>query len=153
MEIMNISRKNIDIEIEEPPSQIYEISENFQNVHISINRNRLFISGMFNKIRIGENLGMVKVIGVSNELIIERNYNRWIELTGVDNNLIVMEDVSDQEHPNDRRDCCVVCLQEYSLDRKTVEILPCQHILHKTCFIEYKKFFDFCPICKQNANN
>lgn len=42
---------------------------------------------------------------------------------------------------------CVVCMTEYNND-ETLITLPCFHIYHKDCILEWFKTNDTCPLCK-----
>ena len=49
-------------------------------------------------------------------------------------------------HHNTRE--CSVCLSQYNKN-DLILILPCQHIYHKVCVIEWLKRNSTCPLCKQ----
>jgi len=50
---------------------------------------------------------------------------------------------------------CVICLDEYNSgdkDEKKFILLPCKHIFHKDCILEYLKNYNYkCPICRKDC--
>jgi hypothetical protein len=49
----------------------------------------------------------------------------------------------------DDKDCCI-CLSEFEDDCE-VSILMCNHILHKDCMIEWGKYKQSCPVCREEV--
>lgn len=47
----------------------------------------------------------------------------------------------------DDKDCCI-CLCDFD-DECEVSILICNHILHKDCMIEWGKYKQTCPVCRE----
>ena len=50
---------------------------------------------------------------------------------------------------NNEPDMCSICLEEYNSTTK-ICILPCGHIHHKKCILEWYKKDKSCPICRIN---
>jgi hypothetical protein len=49
----------------------------------------------------------------------------------------------------DDKDCCI-CLNDFEDDCE-VCILMCNHILHKDCMIEWGKYKQSCPVCREEV--
>ena len=49
----------------------------------------------------------------------------------------------------DDKDCCI-CLSDFDDDCE-VSILLCNHILHKDCMIEWGKYKQSCPVCREEV--
>jgi hypothetical protein len=49
----------------------------------------------------------------------------------------------------DDKDCCI-CLNDFDDDCE-VSILNCNHILHKDCMIEWGKYKQSCPVCREQV--
>jgi len=49
----------------------------------------------------------------------------------------------------DDKDCCI-CLNDFEDDCE-VSILLCNHILHKDCMIEWGKYKQSCPVCREQV--
>jgi len=49
----------------------------------------------------------------------------------------------------DDKDCCI-CLCDFDDDCE-VSILMCNHILHKDCMIEWGKYRQSCPVCREEV--
>jgi hypothetical protein len=49
----------------------------------------------------------------------------------------------------DDKDCCI-CLTDFDDDCE-VSILMCNHILHKDCMIEWGKYKQSCPVCREEV--
>ena len=49
----------------------------------------------------------------------------------------------------DDKDCCI-CLSEFEDDCE-VSILMCTHVLHKDCMIEWGKYKQSCPVCREEV--
>jgi len=49
----------------------------------------------------------------------------------------------------DDKDCCI-CLNDFD-DECEVSILMCNHILHKDCMIEWGKYKQSCPVCREEV--
>ena len=49
----------------------------------------------------------------------------------------------------DDKDCCI-CLCDFD-DECEVSILLCNHILHKDCMIEWGKYKQSCPVCREEV--
>ena len=47
----------------------------------------------------------------------------------------------------DDKDCCI-CLNDFDDDCE-ISILTCNHILHKNCMIEWGKYKQSCPVCRE----
>ena len=43
---------------------------------------------------------------------------------------------------------CVICYENFD-ENSTIYNLVCNHIFHKKCLLEWSKYSDFCPICKE----
>ena len=69
---------------------------------------------------------------------------------GVDINLLnslestVLKDVS---HLEEDKKQCVICMEDFK-DGDEVIYVPCLHVFHKDCLLEWFKRHDDCPICK-----
>jgi len=49
----------------------------------------------------------------------------------------------------DDKDCCI-CLNDFD-DECEVSILNCNHVLHKDCMIEWGKYKQSCPVCREEV--
>jgi hypothetical protein len=52
--------------------------------------------------------------------------------------------------PQDKKSC-VICLEDYK-ENDTILTIPCYHIFHKKCVIDWFKNDNTCPICKFKIN-
>lgn len=46
-------------------------------------------------------------------------------------------------------DSCSICLEKFSII-DVIKELPCRHIFHKKCLLQWLKKSDFCPLCKND---
>ena len=73
------------------------------------------------------------------------NMNQGIEPNLLNNlNVTIIQDVSKLEKEKDN---CVICLENYKNGDKVI-YLPCLHVFHKDCLLEWFRDHNFCPICK-----
>ena len=71
------------------------------------------------------------------------------------NNLVATK-IDDVSKLDNEKNNCIICLEDFKHGDEVIN-LPCLHIFHKTCLLEWFKQHDFCPICKfklthQNMN-
>ena len=60
-----------------------------------------------------------------------------------------IEDVNKLKKENKE---CSICFSEF-INNEEILFLPCVHIFHKYCIIEWFKAHDICPICKYKLSN
>ena len=69
---------------------------------------------------------------------------------GVDPNIIDSLEVSkmnDVSHLNDEKKQCLICLEDFKNGDEVI-YLPCLHVFHKDCLLEWFREHNYCPICK-----
>ncbi|RAL53935.1 hypothetical protein DM860_004406 [Cuscuta australis] len=49
-----------------------------------------------------------------------------------------------EKEPNS---CCLICAKEFELDGE-VKILPCKHVFHSDCILQWLEMKSTCPVCK-----
>jgi hypothetical protein len=47
---------------------------------------------------------------------------------------------------------CTICLEDYKVNDKLI-FLPCFHLFHKDCIVNWAKRDSTCPLCKTNIND
>jgi hypothetical protein len=52
---------------------------------------------------------------------------------------------------SDCNNSCVICMDNYKLDQIICE-LPCKHIYHSECIIQWMKCKNTCPLCVSKIN-
>ena len=73
------------------------------------------------------------------------NMNQGIEPSLLNNlNVTIIKDVSRLDKEKDH---CVICLGNFKNGDEVI-YLPCLHVFHKDCLLEWFKGHNFCPICK-----
>ena len=45
---------------------------------------------------------------------------------------------------------CTVCLEDYKSTDQVIQ-LPCQHVFHQTCLVEWLKINGICPMCRASV--
>ena len=60
-----------------------------------------------------------------------------------------LRDISKLE---DDKKNCIICMEDFKVDDEVI-FLPCLHIFHKDCILEWLNRHDDCPICKNKINN
>ena len=48
------------------------------------------------------------------------------------------------DHASADPEICPVCCAEYKQDEELLEILPCGHIFHKSCLVEWQPIYIYC---------
>ena len=66
-------------------------------------------------------------------------------------NVLPENRISDINKLNEENKKCLICLDEY-VNNDNVIYLPCFHIFHKNCIIQWIKKHANCPLCKININ-
>ena len=59
---------------------------------------------------------------------------------------IELKKLNESSHDN-----CIICLENYKINDKTT-YLPCFHIFHENCLIEWFRRKNNCPLCKKDYN-
>ena len=44
--------------------------------------------------------------------------------------------------------CCIICYEDFDHNSIIYELV-CKHFYHKKCILEWSKFKDACPICRE----
>ena len=109
------------------------------------NNNMNMMNNMYNN-----NMNMMNnnnMVGNNNVMMNDINENLN---NGVDINLLnslettKLNDVSNLE--GDKK-ICVICMEDFHIGDEVIYI-PCLHVFHKDCLLEWFRGHDFCPICK-----
>ncbi|KAL3745899.1 hypothetical protein ACJRO7_014922 [Eucalyptus globulus] len=50
--------------------------------------------------------------------------------------------------PCDGDGCCCICLEEFEGGREKVVEIPCSHLFHNKCIVEWLKRNNSCPLCR-----
>ena len=66
-------------------------------------------------------------------------------------NVLPESKIADINKLNEENKKCLICLEEY-VNNDNVIYLPCFHIFHKNCIIQWIKNHAICPLCKININ-
>ena len=66
-------------------------------------------------------------------------------------NVLPESKIADINKLNEENKKCLICLEEY-VNNDNVIYLPCFHIFHKNCIIQWIKKHANCPLCKININ-
>ena len=59
-----------------------------------------------------------------------------------------LKDISKLE---DDKKNCIICMEDFKVNDEVI-FLPCLHIFHKDCILEWLGRHDDCPICKNKIN-
>ncbi|XP_010538052.1 PREDICTED: E3 ubiquitin-protein ligase SGR9, amyloplastic-like [Tarenaya hassleriana] len=104
----------------------------------------------------------------------EKNLNRWIQerlathisefaavisrhLVGGDYVIvadaeIVNESLIDEAEERKKMDCSI-CLEGLLSDQKVCMDIPCSHVFHRDCILEWLQDHESCPLCRRSVNN
>ena len=75
----------------------------------------------------------------------ENNLNNGIDINLLNSlETTVLKDVSTLEEDKKQ---CVICMEDFN-NGDEVMYLPCLHVFHKDCLLEWFKGHNDCPICK-----
>ena len=84
------------------------------------------------------------------EQVLQESFETQPEIEKTDH-IVEIESYNYSEIKNkiDDKDCCI-CLCDFDDDCE-VCILMCNHILHKDCMIEWGKYRQSCPVCREEV--
>ena len=84
------------------------------------------------------------------EQVLQESFETQPEIEKTDH-IVEIESYNYSEIKNkiDDKDCCI-CLCDFDDDCE-VCILMCNHILHKDCMIEWGKYKQSCPVCREEV--
>ena len=57
---------------------------------------------------------------------------------------------SDTKKEKNEDNICIICLCQYDKDYHKVKTLKCNHTLCETCFDQWYKIKESCPVCRRN---
>jgi hypothetical protein len=101
------------------------------------NMNAMF-NNMFNNNKMG--MGYIDFNNMNNE-----NMGNGVEPTILNNlETTKLKDISKLE---DDKKNCIICMEDF-MNGDEVIYLPCLHVFHNTCILEWFKRHDDCPVCK-----
>lgn len=46
---------------------------------------------------------------------------------------------------------CFICFENYC-NGMIMQMLPCNHIIHRECLLDWNKISKYCPICRDNTS-
>ena len=100
------------------------------------------MNAMFNNMFNNNNMGMgnIDFNNMNNE-----NMGNGVEPTILNNlETTKLKDISKLE---DDKKNCIICMEDF-MNGDEVIYLPCLHVFHNTCILEWLKRHDDCPVCK-----
>ena len=116
-------------------NNIFSNNMNFMNNMFGNNMNNMFGNNMMNMNNMNNNLLMNPM----------NNMNQGLDQNTINNlNITNINDVSKMKEDNKN---CVICLEDFK-NGDVVIYLPCLHVFHKDCLLEWFRGHDFCPLCK-----
>lgn len=112
------------------------VLEYLNSIHLS---NRYFLS-----------MNEIMMSNSDYDRILHESFEAQPEIEKTDHIIdIVSQPYSEIENKDKHKDCCI-CLCEFE-DDSEVSILKCEHILHKECMVEWGKYKQSCPICREQV--
>ena len=132
-------------------SMNYDISS-MNNNDINTNNMMMNLNNMFNNMNqmfnnmFNNGLGYMNFNNMGN--MNNMNYGNYN--TGVDPTILnnfassKLKDISKLE--DDKRNC-IICMEDF-INGDEVIYLPCLHVFHNTCILEWLKMHNDCPVCK-----
>lgn len=51
----------------------------------------------------------------------------------------------------DKNAQCAICMEDFNLNENAKK-LPCKHLFHEPCVVEWLKLHGTCPVCRKNLN-
>ena len=118
---------------------------NMNNMNNMMNFNNLMsnMNQMFNNIFNNNNMGM-NFANMNNV-----NDNHGVEPQLLNNlQTTKLQDISKLE---DDKKNCIICMEDFKVGDEVI-YLPCLHVFHKDCILEWLGSHDDCPICKFKIN-
>ena len=132
-------------------------NNNSNNIFININNNNLNNNERFNNRHRGYSLlensneFFPYLLGRRSNNLFENNFEYEPIKDNILNKLPESK-IIDIKKLNEENKRCTICLEDFKYN-DIVIYLPCFHIFHKNCIINWIKKNAVCPLCKYNINN
>ena len=118
------------------------MNNNMNNMMNNMSNMMNNMNAMFNNMFNNNNMGMgyIDFNNMNNE-----NMGNGVEPTILNNlDTAKLKDVSKLE---DDKKNCIICMEDFKNGDEVI-YLPCLHVFHNTCILEWLKRHDDCPVCK-----
>ena len=118
------------------------MNNNMNNMMNNMSNMMNNMNAMFNNMFNNNNMGMgyIDFNNMNNE-----NMGNGVEPTILNNlDTAKLKDVSKLE---DDKKNCIICMEDFKNGDEVI-YLPCLHVFHNTCILEWFKRHDDCPVCK-----
>ena len=121
---------------------------NFQNNMNNFNNSMNNFQNNMNMFNMGMNNMM------NNMFMNMNNMNNMDMNNGVERDILDTLEASklnDISHLEEDKKNCIICLEDFKTGDEVI-YLPCFHVFHKDCILEWFRGHDYCPICKFKLN-
>ena len=118
---------------------------NMSNMSNMMNNMGNMMNQMFNNIfNNNNNMGNMNFVNINNE-----NLGNGVDPAILNN--LPSSKLKDISNLDDDKKNCIICLEDFRNGDEVI-FLPCLHIFHKNCILEWLRNHDDCPVCKNKVN-
>ena len=118
------------------------------NMNNMMNNMGNMMNQMFNNIFNNNNMGNIDFNNMNN-IMNNENLGNGVDPSIINN--LPSSKLKDISKLDDDKKNCIICLEDFRIDDEVI-FLPCLHIFHRDCIIEWLKNHDDCPVCKNKVD-
>ncbi|KAF7836044.1 E3 ubiquitin-protein ligase RING1-like [Senna tora] len=88
---------------------------------------------------------------IAREIRLAWEFEQQIQMIPASEEAIRLLKVQEYVHNCENQCCCCICLEDLR-DSKQVATMPCRHVFHNDCIVEWLKKSHVCPLCRYSMS-